>query len=104
MLPKKMKLSFKVCCYLQSQNVWTSILQNHDMFQKSCRLDGIVDRSNISKNNFLKYFLLILAVTFLVQSQCSIPKLQLHVTKKFEIIFVPLRFYLDQLKKHISDF
>ena len=34
MLQKKIKLSFKVCCYLQSQKVWTSILQNDDMFQK----------------------------------------------------------------------
>ena len=50
------------------------------------------------------YFLLILGVTFLVPSQCSFPNLQLHVTKTYEIIFVPLCFYLRQLKKRISDF
>ena len=52
MLQKKIKLSFKVCCYLQSQKVWASIIQNHVMFQKSCRLNGIVNRSNISKKIF----------------------------------------------------
>ena len=46
-----------------------------------------------------KYFMLILGVTFLVPSQYSFPRLQLHVTKKYEIIFVPLCFYLRLLKK-----
>ena len=52
MLQKKLKLSFKVCCYLQSQKVWASIIQNHVMFQKSCLLNGIVNRSDISKKIF----------------------------------------------------
>ena len=51
MLQKKIKLSFKVCCYLQSQKVWTSIIQNQN-FKKSCPLNGIVNRSNISKKIF----------------------------------------------------
>ena len=51
MLQKKIKLSFKVCCYLQSQKVWASIMQNQN-FKKSCRLNGIVNRSNISKKIF----------------------------------------------------
>ena len=51
MLQKKIKLSFKVCCYLQSQKVWASIIQNQN-FKKSCRLNGIVNRSNISKKIF----------------------------------------------------
>ena len=58
----------------------------------------------ISLKLIFKMFLLILGVTSLVPSQCSFPKLQLHVTKKCEIIFVPLCFYLHQLKKSISDF
>ena len=52
MLQKKLKLSFKVCCYLQSQKVWASIIQNHVMFQKSYCLNGIVNRSDISKKIF----------------------------------------------------
>ena len=46
-----------------------------------------------------KYFMLILGVTFLVPSQYCFPRLQLHITKKYEIIFVPLCFYLRLLKK-----
>ena len=38
MLQKKIKLSFKVCCYLHSQKVWASIIQNHDMFKKKLLL------------------------------------------------------------------
>ena len=94
MLQKKTKLSFKVCCYLQSQKVWAGIIKNQN-FKKSCCLNGIVNRSNISK----KYFMLILGVTFLAPSQYSFPRLQLHVTKKYEMIFVPLCFYLRLLKK-----
>ena len=45
-----------------------------------------------------KYFMLILSVTFLVPSHYSFPRLQLHVTRKYEIIFVPLCFYLRQKK------
>ena len=82
MLQKKIKLSFKVCCYLQSQKVWTSIIQNDDMFQKKLLL--LTDQ--ISLKIIFKTFLLILGVTFLVPSQCSFPKLQLNVTKKYEII------------------
>ena len=102
MLQKKMKLSFKVCCYLQSRKVWSSIIQNHGMFEKSCHFDGIVGRPNISKNLFKKYFLLILVVAFLVPNQCSFPKFQLYVTKKYEMIFAALCFYLHLLKN--SDF
>ena len=46
--------------------------------------------------------MLILGVTFLVLSQYSFPRLQLHVTKKYEIIFVPLRFCLRLLKKGLK--
>ena len=38
MLQKKIKLSFKACCYLHSQKVWASIIQNHDMFKKKLLL------------------------------------------------------------------
>ena len=34
MLQKKIKISFKVCCYLQSQKVCASTKENHAMFQK----------------------------------------------------------------------
>ena len=43
--------------------------------------------------------MLILGATFLVPSQYSFPRLQLYVTKKYEIIFVPLCFYSRLLKK-----
>ena len=49
-----------------------------------------------------KYFMLILSVTFLVPSQYSFPRLQLQVTKKYEIIFAPLCFYLRLLKKSLE--
>ena len=60
--------------------------------------------NQISLKIFLKYFLLILGVAFLVPSQYFFPKLQLHITKKCEIILFALRFYWEQLKKRVSDF
>ena len=46
-----------------------------------------------------KYFMLVLGVTYLVPSQYSFPRLELHVTEKYEMIFVPLCFYLRLFKK-----
>ena len=94
-------ISFKVCCYLHSQNVFNT--KSRHVSKNCCRLDGIVNRPNISKN-ISNNFLLILGVIFLVPSQCSFPKLKLHVTRKYETIFAPFCFYLHQLKMHLSDF
>ena len=87
MLQKKIKLSFK---YVKSRYV----------SKKAAVWMGLLT----DQISLKKYFFLILGVTFLVPSQCSFPRPQLHVRKKYEIIFVPLCSYLRQLKKRISDF
>ena len=99
MLQKKIKLSFKVCCYLQSQKVWASIIQNHVMYQKKAAVWKGLLTDQISLK---KYFMLILGLTFLVLSKYSFPRLQLYFTKRYEIIFVSLRFYLRLHKKGLK--
>ena len=56
----------------------------------------------IDQISLKKYFMLILGVTFFVPTQHSFPRLQLQVTKKYEIIFAPLCFYLRLLKKSLE--
>ena len=53
---------------------------------------------------FYKEPLLIMSVAFTVPSKYSFKKLQLHVIKRFQIIFTALHFYFHQLKKRVLDF
>ena len=80
-----------------------SIIENHIMFRKTViRIRLVTDQISCKKTLF--QFLLIMSVTFIVPSQCSFPKLHLHVIKKIEILFVALCLYFHQLKMSLSDF
>ena len=58
----------KACCYLKGKNVLANVLENHT-FEKNCDLDRII---------IIFHF----RVVFIVRSQCSFPRLQLHAIKK----------------------
>ena len=77
-------------CNTNSQHVW-----------KNYHLDQIVDRSNILWK-FCFYFFLIMDIAFIVPSQCSFLKLQLHFIKKFKMIFAVPCFYFCQFKKCLT--
>ena len=59
----------KAYCYLKGKNVLANVLENHT-FEKNCDLDRIIIISHFC------------VLVFIVRSQCSFPRLQLHATKK----------------------
>ena len=73
-------VAYKNVDHKKSQEVWTRIIQYRDMFEKSCCLNRIADRSNIPEKT-LYHFLLILGVNFLDPSQCSFPKLHFKLPR-----------------------
>ena len=73
------------------------------MFEKSCHLDRIVDRSNTLKKFFF-YVLLFLGVVFSFPSQYSLTKLQLHAMQKLCHNFCCIVFLYASAQKNVLDF
>ena len=83
---------FKVYWCLSSQKVWTSIKENYKIFEKNLLFGSDYWLSLKNKIKKIYYFLLILAVVFIVPSQCSILKPQLYVIRKLRGSFCRVLF------------